>query len=173
MTAECCPLFILTDHDNITDALTDPTVKRVYEKGDFVLQDLHHVSPHYLTTEHIETSDGILIAQKEVKYLGIIFDDTLAFTTHIKNISIKISKVVGALWKARELPVKIKLNIYHSLVASHLNFAILVWGSAFAGNLTRGATSLDHVPSKFKSLNTIHNNAVRAIVCARKRDPLK
>ena len=168
---DCCPHYLLTDHST-PDQIPDPPVKRVYEKGEFTLQDLHHVAPHFLTIEHINTPYGILEEQSQVKYLGVLFDDTLTFTDHIKNISSKISKVVGALWKARELPIKIKLNIYHSLAASHLNFAILVWGSAFAGNITCGITSLHHVPAKFKSLNTIHNNAVRAIVCAKKRDHL-
>ena len=165
-----CPHFLISDdYDHLID---DTSIKRVYERGEFSLQDLHSVVPHYLTQEHIETEYGILVEQHEVKYLGVIFDDTLSFKTHINNITLKISKVVGALWKARVLPIHIKLNIYHSLVVSHLNFAILIWGSSIAGNITRGVTGLDHVPSNIKSLNTVHNNAVRAIVCARKRDHL-
>ena len=144
----------------------------VYSRGEFTLHDLHSVVPHYLTVEHIETSYGILTEQKEVRYLGVLFDDTLSFTSHIKKITSKVSKVVGTLWKARSLPVDIKLKIYNSLVASHINFAILIWASLIAGNLTRGVTNLNHVPDKLTSLNTVHNNAVRAIVCARRRDDL-
>ena len=80
--------------------------------------------------------------------------------------------MTDALWKARGLPIHIKLNTYQSFAASHLNFAILIWGNTFAGNITRGITSLDHAPSKFKALNSAHNEAVKAIVCARKRDSL-
>ncbi len=84
----------------------------------------------------------------------------------------KISKVVGILWKARSLPLNIKLKIYYSLIFTQLNYAILIWGNSTAGNLTRGITGLEHVPKALRNLNTIHNKAIRALVCARKLDPL-
>ena len=138
----------------------------------FILSELYEVCPQYLFKEYIETDYGILIEQNEVRYLGIIFDNNLQFSTHISQISMKISKVVGILWKASSLPINIKLNIYYSLIFTHLNYAILVWGNSIAGNLTRGITGLEHVPKALKNLNTIHNKAIRALVCARKQDPL-
>ena len=76
--------------------------------------------------EHLTTDNGILVEQNKVKYLGITFDNTLSFSSHINQITQKISKVVGILWKARSLPLNIKLKIYYSLVYTHLNYAILV-----------------------------------------------
>ena len=57
---------------------------------------------------------------------------------------------------------------------SHLSYAILVWGNTISNNITRGTTNFEHVPKSLKNLNTVHNinKAVRALVCAKKRDPL-
>ena len=171
---ESVPSYLLLSDNycNLEEQMSDPSIKRVYEKGEFVLAELHEAVPYYLLTEHIETDYGILVQQEEVRYLGVVFDDHLTFSRHISNIASKISQVVGNLWKARWLPRDIKLSVYNSLVASQINFAILIWGSDFAGNITRGITSLDHVPKKLKALNTAHNNAVRAIVCSTREQPL-
>ena len=59
----------------------------------------------------------------------------LKLKTHINNITQKIGKVVGVLWKGRSLPLSIKLKIYYSLIHSQLNFAILVWGSIISKNI--------------------------------------
>ena len=47
------------------------------------LKDLHEVAPYYNTREHIVTDQGILIEQTELKYLGIIFDNTLKFSRRL------------------------------------------------------------------------------------------
>ena len=170
---EVCPDYLLLSekYTDLEEQLADDSLQRVYVKGEPLLKDLYEVAPYYTTREHIVTNQGILIEQDEVKYLGIIFDNILKFTTHINNITQKIGKVVGVLWKGRSLPLCIKLKIYYSLIYSHLNFAILLWGSIISKNIN-GSTEFEHVPKQLKKGNTAHNKAVRALVCARKRDPL-
>ena len=170
---EVCPHYLLLseDYTDLEEQFADDSLQRVYVKGEPLLKDIYEVAPNYTTREHIVTNQGILIEQDEVKYLGIIFDNTLKFTTHINNITQKIGKVVGVLWKGRSLPLSIKLKIYYSLTHSQLNFAILVWGSIISKNIN-GSTEFEHVPKQPKNVNTVHNKAVRALVCARKRDPL-
>ena len=170
---EVCPHYLLLSekYTDLEEQLADDSLQRVYVKGEPLLKDLYEVAPYYTTREHIVTNQGILIEQDEVKYLGIIFDNTLKFTTHINNITQKIGKVVGVLWKGRSLPLSIKLKIYYSLIHSQLNFAILVWESIISKNIN-GSTEFEHVPKQLKNVNTVHNKAVRALVCARKRDPL-
>ena len=169
---EVCPHYLLLSekYTDLEEQLADDSLQRVYVKGEPLLKDLYEVAPYYTTREHIVTNQGILIEQDEVKYLGIIFDNTPKFTTHINNITQKIGKVVGVLWKGRSLPLSIKLKIYYSLIYSQLNFAILVWESIISKNIN-GSTELEHVPKQLKNVNTVHNE-VRALVCARKRDPL-
>ena len=171
---EVCPHFLLLDNSYscLEEQLEDTSIKRKFVRGDPILKDLHLVAPDYLCKENIITNNGILVEQNEVKYLGITFDNTLSFSTHINQITQKISKVVGILWKGRSLPLKIKLKIYYSLVYSHLSYAILVWGNSISNNITRGTPNFEHVPKSLKNHNTVHNKAVRALVCAKKRDPL-
>ena len=140
---EVCPHFLLLDNSYscLEEQLEDTSIKRKYVRGDPILKDLHLVAPDYLCKEHIITNNGILVEQNEVKYLGITFDNTLYFSTHINQITQKISKVVGILWKGRSLSLNIKLKIYYSLVYSHLSYAILVWGNCISNNITRGITN--------------------------------
>ena len=59
----------------------------------------------------------------EVKYLGVIFDNNLKFEKQINNTTMKINRMVGILWRCRDLPIETKLTIYHSapyLLASQL-----------------------------------------------------
>ena len=55
-----------------------------------------------------------------------------------------------------------KKMIYHSLVESHLNYAIVAWGSHFARNIL-GTFDTDHIPEVLKQLSYTQNKVIRAI----------
>ena len=110
---DVCPQYLLLDekcYDSLDKQLTDNTLKRAYINGDPILKELSEVAPYYLLKEHIITDSSILVEESEVKYLRILFDNCLTFNSHIGSITVKISKVVGILWKARSLPLNIKLK---------------------------------------------------------------
>ena len=66
-----------------------------------------------------------------VKYLGIIIDSTLTWRIHIDNVSSKISKSIGLLYKIRPfITTKLMRTLYYSIVYPYLIYAIEVWGSA-------------------------------------------
>ena len=71
------------------------------------------------------------ISEKDqVKYLGIMIDSTLSWRNHIDNVSTKISKTIGLLYKIRYfVDMKIIKTLYYSLVFPHLTYGIEVWGS--------------------------------------------
>ena len=79
------------------------------------------------------------ISEKEqVKYLGITIDSTLSWRNHIDNVSNKISKTVGLLYKIRYfVDIKIIKTLYYSLVYPHLIYGIEVWGSAAETHLNK------------------------------------
>jgi hypothetical protein len=72
------------------------------------------------------------IMQKDhIKYLGVIIDSHLNWKHHILNVSKKISRSIGVMYKLREyINSKMLLNIYYSLIYSHIVYGIQVWGSA-------------------------------------------
>ena len=79
------------------------------------------------------------IKEKEcIKYLGVLIDSTLSWKHHILNISKKISRAIGIMYKLRPfLPLKVMRNVYYSLVYSHIIYAIEAWGSAFKTELEK------------------------------------
>ena len=61
----------------------------------------------------------------------MLVDATLNWKYHISNISKKISRGIGIMYKLRPfLPLNIMKNVYYSLIYSHILYAIEVWGSA-------------------------------------------
>ena len=65
------------------------------------------------------------------KFLGVTVDSRLNFKRHISEVSAKISKSVGILFKLKPyLPSETLLIIYYSLVFPYLNYCSIVWGNS-------------------------------------------
>ena len=75
----------------------------------------------------------IALCQKtHIKYRGVIVDSTLGWKQKIKNITCKISRAIGIMYKLRPfLNSTMMKNIYYSIIYSHIVYAIQVWGSAW------------------------------------------
>lgn len=71
------------------------------------------------------------------KTLGIIFDQDMSWSSHTNYLAGKLSQIAGQVFALKSLPLKVKLLVYHSLFASHLNYCILVWGTTSATNINR------------------------------------
>ena len=71
---------------------------------------------------------------KSVKYLGILIDSHLTFKNQIDELSKKISRATGVLYKLRPFVTsKILTNVYYALVYPFLIYGMVVWGNV---NLT-------------------------------------
>ena len=67
----------------------------------------------------------------EARFLGVIVDDKFTWKSHILALKTKMSRYVGILYKIKfHVPVKVRLQIFHSFVQSHLNYCSLLWGFA-------------------------------------------
>jgi hypothetical protein len=87
----------------------------------------------------------------EARFLGVIVDDKLNWSSHIKAVRSKMCRYVGVMYKIKYLlPVQARLQIYHSFVQSHLNFCSLVWGFA--------------CKSKIDSLFACQKKGIRAVM---------
>jgi len=85
---------------------------------------------------------------KEFKYLGVHVDESLTWQAHVEHLCTKLSKAAGIMFKLKNIaPRKILKTVYHSIVASHLRYGILAWGSANSTALQR--------------LNNIHNRIIK------------
>ena len=80
----------------------------------------------------IKINNKAIKAKEYIKYLGVLIYSTLRWKHHDSNISKKISRSVGIMYKLRpSLPLNVLKDVYYSLVYSHIVYAIEVWGSTF------------------------------------------
>ena len=84
----------------------------------------------------IKIGENIIEETDFIKFLGIHIDNHLTFRYHINEISIKLSKSVGLLYKLNKfLPTNILKIIYSSLIHPYLIYGVEAWHGTFK-NLT-------------------------------------
>ena len=72
-----------------------------------------------------------------VKYLGIILDSELSFKKHTDEVSKKISRSIGILYKLRPfVSSHILRNVYYAIIYPFLLYGIAVWGNSSKSYLT-------------------------------------
>ena len=71
--------------------------------------------------------------ENSFKFLGIHMDEHLTWKHHIQKVCKKIASANYMIGKAREfLPQSTLKNLYTSLVHSHINYGLLLWGSGIS-----------------------------------------
>ena len=92
-------------------------------------------NPETNTAKFQNTDDKFSIDNVPIKivpsfnFLGVEIHQHLKWDVHIKNISSKLGKGVGILTKLKYfLPRPVLKMIYNTLIQSHLNYGILMWG---------------------------------------------
>ena len=104
------------------------------EKTNFVI--FHPFNKPFKYNVTIIIHKKAITEKKSIKYLGILIDSTLSWKDHITNLSKKLSRTVGILYKLRPfVNLKIMKDIYYALFYSHLVYGIHVWGSAWDSSL--------------------------------------
>ena len=69
--------------------------------------------------------------KSSTRFLGAIIDDKLKFNLHIKEISKKISKNVGVLYKLSQyVPQNTLLSVYRSIIECYINYCNIIFGNA-------------------------------------------
>ena len=72
-----------------------------------------------------------IFESNKIKYLGLILDSRLTWKAHISELSKKLSRSIGMLYKIRDYSSKTVLrSLYFSLFHSHLTYGLPVWGNA-------------------------------------------
>ena len=66
----------------------------------------------------------------QIKFLGIVIDENITWNDHIDIVEKKISKSIGALYKAKfVLDKKCLKHIYFAFIHSYINYANIAWAS--------------------------------------------
>lgn len=102
--------------------------------------------------------NGESIAQTDnIKYLGLVMDKKLNWEGHTKNISRKISPIIGAIKRCPFITEQAGKVILNSLVIPHLTYQIVIWG--------RCATN------EFNRIQRLQNKAIKTINKLNNRTP--
>ena len=65
-------------------------------------------------------------------FLGLIIDKNMKWHTHVQKVANKIRNVNGILYKFKYVfPHRILILIYTSLIESHINYCLLLWGTNY------------------------------------------
>ena len=65
--------------------------------------------------------------------LGILLDEYLNWKHHITELSKKLPRAGGILFKIRSfLPTNLLIDVYNSLFMPYLQYGVVVWGLTFA-----------------------------------------
>ena len=82
--------------------------------------------------------DTKLYESSKIKYLGLLLDNKLNWKSHITELSKKLSRAIGLLYKIRQYCTPSTLRtLYFSLFHSHLTYGLAVWGNANAVHINR------------------------------------
>ena len=77
----------------------------------------------------LELNNTKIFESTKIKYLGLILDSRLSWKFHISELTKKLSRSVGMLFKIREYtPKSVLVSLYHSLFNSHLTYGLPAWG---------------------------------------------
>ena len=61
-------------------------------------------------------------------YLGSMLDERLLWKSHFEMVGNKISKVIGILYKLKNVfPGSVLFVLYNSLIVSYINYRLLLW----------------------------------------------
>lgn len=89
--------------------------------------------------------------KREARFLGVIIDDQLTWGKHISCLKLKMARYVGIMYKLKKkLPLKARVQVFHSFVQSHLNYCSNIWGFA--------------AKSHIESLFSAQKKGIRAII---------
>lgn len=83
----------------------------------------------------LKNNYDVLVSTHTTKFLGVIVDSNLRWCEHIAYLSKKLSSSYYAISRLKcLLPLNGLLNVYYSLVYSHISYNIEVWGSSIDFN---------------------------------------
>ena len=75
--------------------------------------------------------DAIIEEASTIKYLGVILDNKLKWTSHIAFVKNKVAKGIGIIQRASKFLTKATLSkLYYTFIFPYLIYCVEVWGCA-------------------------------------------
>ena len=103
------------------------------DKTNFMLFTPKHFSR---SMGNIYINGTCIMEVTETKFLGVVIDYKLNWSSHIMHINKKIAKGIGIILKARKVfNNETLISLYYTIVYPYLNYCIHVWGKAYNTHL--------------------------------------
>lgn len=75
--------------------------------------------------------DFIIEAKQSARFLGIYLDQNLKWDSHVHSVCKKLNSSFYAISRVRNtIPLHSLINVYYSLVYSHISYNIMLWGNS-------------------------------------------
>ena len=104
-------------------------------------------------------NDAMIEMVKEFKYLGVKFDSTMSWLSHIDYLANNVSKRIGVIRRVKHfLPHPTLVMLSNALVIPHFDYASPVWSNCSNSYQAR--------------LQVLHNRLARTILSADIRTPI-
>ena len=88
------------------------------------------------TLQNIVNAGQSIMEVNETKFLGMVIDNRLKWSSHLGHISNKISKDIRMITKVRKVFDETTLmSLYNSLILPYLMYCVHVWGNAYETHL--------------------------------------
>ena len=90
----------------------------------------HHQTKKIRHNLTLEIYNTIIERVTKFNLLNIYINENLTWKTHIDYLSSKLTRTKDILNRLKHfLPLDVKMKLYNSLIASHLNYGLLIWGN--------------------------------------------
>ena len=94
---------------------------------------LFHKHNKVVPNLNININTNIIERVSNFNFLGLHVASNLTWTKHTTEISKKISRMTGVLYRMRNiLPRNILLSLYNTMILPHINYCLLSWGKESA-----------------------------------------
>lgn len=125
-----------------------------------VFMIFHKPAFNLLLTKQLNLGNLIIDRVNHVKFLGLILDQHLNWKNHISLLTKKLAPIIGILWRFKGiLSFSCMRCLYYSLIHSHLNYMIIIWGH-------NNKTAL-------QPIQVLQNRAIRNLLGAPYLTPIK
>ena len=119
--------ILTTELININNWINSNKIKLNSDKSNFIMFSYRK----NIEINQIQFGNSYIRKTDSTKFLGIVIDKNLTFKEHINNISSKVSKSIGILYKLNHsLPSDILKILYNSLILPYLSYGIESWYGA-------------------------------------------
>ena len=90
---------------------------------------------------NLEINNAAIESKDTIKYLGMLLDSNMKFTSHINAITSTISRNLGMMCRVRPfVEDRQLLCLYNALILPYFNYCCLIWGTGYFSTIKKLVT---------------------------------